>query len=118
MALRWQHERLVEETVDWFCCNKMPDAGDWEDGYYRLTDVVPDEPRGQAWRVEVDIPTSVKGFDCWLMFVIVEPSTSDRAPYVRDISAVRSGRGEDRFNTYSWREGDGWTLLPDGDERE
>lgn len=112
----WNYEDIVEETVGWFCMRALPDAGNWSDCCYRLSEIAPDTPRGRSWRVEIDIPTG-EAMDCWLSFEISSPDEGDmERSFVRNISAVRSGRGKHEYETYSWRDDEGmWVLLPEED---
>lgn len=65
----------------------------------------------------MDIPTSVRGMDCWLSFRVVESGSGDREAYVERINAVRSGRGEHEFDVYVWDDHeDMWVTAPDDGE--
>lgn len=75
------------------------------------------DDRGRWWTIAVDVPTSVEGMDCWLSFRVVEPGGEIREPFVRDVHAVRSGRGEHEFDTYVWNDGECmWVIPPDDDD--
>ena len=117
MNLAWTYEPIVVETIIRFVERAIPDTGeDWEEGTYEVFDAVPDSPHGRAWLVTYDIPTSVSGQDCWLSFVIDKESGQE--PYVRDVTAFRSGRGEHRSVTYLWDDGRGeWEIAPTEDDR-
>ena len=110
----WNYEDVIEETVGWFCGRALPDAGDWSCCRYALTEIVPDTPQGRAWRVEIDLPTSA-ALGCWLTFEISSPDEDDQErPFVRNVSAVRSGRGKHEYDTYSWKDNESaWVLLPE-----
>ena len=47
---------------------------------------------------------------------MVEPGGEARDAFVRDVHAVRSGRGGHEFDTYVWDDGEGmWVTAPDAD---
>ena len=65
----------------------------------------------------MDVPTSVKGMDCWLSFRDLEPGGEIREPYVRGVHAVRSGRGEHECDVYVWDDHECmWVMAPDDDD--
>lgn len=113
MQLSWTHEPLVAETIAWFVARAIPDPGEgWEEGVYEIYDAVPDFPRGTAWRVAYDIPTAKPSMGVWLSFVIDQEPMCN--PIVRDVSAVRGGRGPDDCETYVWVDAENtWALLHD-----
>ena len=113
VPMRWVHESLVEGTVTAFCAAEIPDAGDWSESEYDIRYEVLAEPDTEAWRVEVDVPTSAQ--DAWLDFRIVERRGIEGAT-VEDVHCVRSGRGEREAETYVWSEAAGeWELFRDGE---
>ena len=76
---KWIHQSHVDETVGWFVRHAMPDAEPgWEDLPWRIEEMGRTDDRGFWWLVTVDIPTSVRGMDCWLSFRVVESGSGDR----------------------------------------
>lgn len=73
----------------------LPDAHDWTVSSYSVTSL--DGNDGQAYRVEVDIPTSAE--DCWVTFEIAIP-THETEPMVLFFNAIRSGCGDNEETTY------------------
>ena len=54
--------------------------------------------------------------DCWLSFRVVEPGGDVRVPFVRDVHAVRSGRGGHEGDTYIWNDSERmWVTAPEDD---
>lgn len=115
---KWIHQSHVDETVGWFVRHSMPDAEPgWEDLPWRIEEMGRTDDRGFWWLVTVDIPTSVRGMDCWLSFRVVESGSGDREAYVERIHAVRSGRGEHEYDVYVWDDHeDMWVTAPQDDE--
>lgn len=102
--VHWAYQNLVERTVRDFVARALPDAHDWEDGPYRIAGI--DGGRGDAFRVEVDIPTSAE--DCWLSFELARANDLDEmAVYL--LQGLRSGRDGDA-QTYEWRDASGAWL--------
>ena len=117
---KWIHQSHVDETVGWFVSHAMPDAEPgWEDLPWRIEEMGRTDDRGFWWLVTVDIPTSVRGMDCWLSFRVVESGSGDREAYVERIHAVRSGRGEYEYDVYVWDDHeDMWVTAPEDDDDE
>lgn len=116
MQLHWVYEPLIAETITWFVNRAIPDPGeDWQEGCYEIYDAVPDGSHGKAWLVTYDIPTVEPSLGVWLHFVIdKEP---DRDVIVRDIHAVRGGRGKHKYDTYEWIDDeDTWELASEDEE--
>ena len=114
---KWIYQEQVDETVGWFVRTALPDvAPGWEGLPWTIEEMGSDDDHGRWWTVEVDVPTSVEGMDCWLLFRVVEPGGVARDAFVRDVHAVRSGRGGHEFDTYVWDDGEGmWVTAPDAD---
>ena len=114
----WIYQEQIDETVGWFVRTALPDAQPgWEDLPWSVDEMGTTDDRGRWWTIAVDIPTSVKGMDCWLSFRVVEPGDEIREPFVRGVHTVRSGRGEHEFDTYVWDDGEGiWVTAPDDGE--
>ena len=102
----------------WFVRHAMPDAEPgWEDLPWRIEEMGRTDDRGFWWLMTVDIPTSVRGMDCWLSFRVVESGSGDREAYVERIHAVRSGHGEYEYDVYVWDDHeDMWVTAPQDDE--
>ena len=111
--MEWKYERQVRETVGWFVERAIPDPEPGWDGFpYTIEGMGRDD--GRWWLVSYDIGTSVSGADCWLSFKVVEPDGPVRDPFVNEISAVRSGRGDHGHEVYAWDDGEGmWVSVPD-----
>lgn len=114
------YQRDIEETVGWFVGHAVPDpAPGWETRPWRVEEMGRTEDCGFWWRVAVDIPTSVRGMECWLSFRVVEPGDAERDVYVNEVHAVRSGRGDLDCEVYVWDDHeDMWVIAPDDDEDE
>ena len=117
---KWVHQSHIDETVGWFVRTALPDSEPgWEDLPWRIEEMGADDDHGRWWTVEVDVPTSVEGMACWLLFQVVEPGGEARDAFVRDVHAVRSGRGEYEDDVYVWDEhGDMWVTAPKDDDEE
>jgi len=116
----WVHQDQIDETVGWFVRTALPDTKPgWEDLPWSVDEMGRTDDHGRWWTIAVDVPTSVEGMDCWLSFRVVEPGGEIRESFVKDVHAVRSGRGEHEFDTYVWDDGEGmWVTAPDDDEAE
>lgn len=117
---KWIYQKQIDETVDWFVRTALPDAEPgWEDLPWSVDEMGRTDDRGRWWTIAVDVPTSVKGMDCWLSFRVVEPGGEIREPFVRGVHAVRSGRGGHEFDTYVWDDGECmWVIPPDDDDED
>lgn len=112
----WLYQRHVEETLGWFVAAALPDAlPGWESLAWGVEEMGRDDDRGRWWTVAVDVPTSVEGMDCWLSFRVVEPGGEVREAFVRDVHAVRSGRGEHEGEVYVWDDCEGMWVMASGD---
>ena len=113
----WVHQDQIDETVGWFVRTALPDAQPgWEDLPWSVDEMGKTDDHGRWWTIAVDVPTSVEGMDCWLSFRVVEPGGEIRESFVKDVHAVRSGRGEHEFDTYVCDDGEGmWVTPPDDD---
>jgi hypothetical protein len=79
----WVYQRDIGETVGWFVGHALPDAAEgWQARSWRIAESGRLGGADAWWLIEVDIPTPVKGMDCWLSFRLVEP-----ADVVRDASS-------------------------------
>ena len=116
----WIHQRHIDETVGWFVRTALPDPeSGWEDLPWRIEEMGRTDDHGFWWTVAVDIPTSVRGLDCWLSFRIVEPGGGMRESYVENVHAVRSGRGEHEYDVYVWDDHEAmWVTAPKDDDEE
>ena len=94
-SVRWVYDDLVNATVSAFVMRHLPDAHDWEGGTYNVTSL--DGNDGQAYRAEIDIPTS--SYECWLSFEITIP-TYETEPMALFIQGIRSGTDGDEETTY------------------
>ena len=104
----WVYRGHIDETVGWFVRTALPDAEPgWEDLPWSVEEMGRSDDDGRWWTIAVDVPTSVDGRDCWLSFRVVEPGGELRQAFVRDVHAVRSGRGEHETETYVWNDGEG-----------
>ena len=114
----WVHQDQIDETVGWFVRTALPDARPgWEDLPWSVDEMGKNDDHGRWWTIAVDVPTSVEGMDCWLLFRVVEPGGEVRESFVKDVHAVRSGRREHEFDTYVWDDGEGmWVTAPEDDE--
>lgn len=84
----WIYQKQIDETVDWFVRTALPDAQPgWEDLPWSVDEMGRTDDRGRWWTIAVDVPTSVKGMDCWLSFRVVEPGGEIREPFVRGVHA-------------------------------
>lgn len=119
-CMEWQFESQVRETVGWFVREAIPDPEPgWDEYRYVIEEMGRSKDGGRWWLVSYDIGTSVEGMDCWLSFKIVEPVDASREPYVTDIHAVRSGRGEHEYDVYAWDDHEGmWIAVPDDEDDE
>lgn len=78
----WIYQKQIDETVDWFVRTALPDAQPgWEDLPWSVDEMGRTDDRGRWWTIAVDVPTSVKGMDCWLSFRVVEPGGEIREPF-------------------------------------
>lgn len=93
--VRWAYDDLVNDAITEFVLRHLPDAHDWEDGSYSVTSL--DGNDGQAYRDEMDIPTSAQ--DCWLSFEVAIPNL-DSEPMALFVQGIRSGIGDDEVTTY------------------
>lgn len=93
--MHWAYDYLVNETIGQFVATHMPDAHGWASSSYSVTSL--DGNDGQAYRVELDIPTSAQ--DCWVTFEIAIP-TYETEPMVLFFQAIRSGVGDDAETSY------------------
>ena len=118
--MEWAYQHHVDETVGWFVRTALPDAQPgWKDLPWRVEEMGRTDDRGFWWTIAVDIPTSVRGMDCWLSFRVVQPGGEIRGSFVEHVHAIRSGRGEHEFETYIWDDREGmWVLAPDDDDDE
>ena len=99
----WVYQKHVDETVRRFVKRAVPDAEPgWENLPWRVEEMGRTDDRGRWWTVAVDIPTSVRGMECWLSFRVVEPGGEMRDSYVGHVHAVRSGRGDHEYDVYVW----------------
>lgn len=94
-GVRWTYDDLVNATVSEFVTRHLPDARDWEGDTYNVTSL--DGNEGQAYRVEIDIPTSAD--ECWVSFEIAIP-TYETEPMVLFFNAIRSGTEGNEETTY------------------
>ena len=117
---KWIYQKQIDETVDWFVRTALPDAEPgWEDLPWSVDEMGRTDDRGRWWTIAVDVPTSVKGMDCWLSFRVVEPGGERRDAYVESVNAVRSGRREHEFDVYVWDDGEGmWVTAPEPEDDE
>lgn len=93
--MRWTYDDLVNEAIAEFVLRHHPDAHDWEDGTYSVTSL--DGNDGQAYRVEMGIPTSEQ--DCWLSFEVAIPNL-DSDPMALFVHGIRNGIGDNEMTTY------------------
>lgn len=118
--MEWQYEDQVRETVDWFVNEAIPDPEPgWDEYQYAIVEMGRLEDGAVWWSVSYDIGTSVKDVDCWLSFKVVQPMDTSHEPYVTDVSAVRSGRGDYECDVFVWDDHEGmWVTAPDDEEDE
>lgn len=116
----WVFQEEIDETVGWFVSTALPDAlPGWEGLPWSMDAMSWFDDRSRWWTISLDIPTSVRGMECWMSFMIVRPCGSNRECYVDEVKAIRSGLGDHVSDTYVWDDHEGmWVLAPDDDDED